>query len=306
MSTRRVVVLVTGGTGLLGRALRHVVKDDPAWVFVGTSDGDLRSELQTELLFARVRPTHVIHLASRVGGLFANRTDPAGFLVDNLRIDTNVLEACARWDVAKTITCLPMCVFPNDAAPPLTASALHSGPPHPAYEGTAHSRRLAEVLSRQLAAETGRAFVSIISANIYGPHDKFDPDTAGVIPSLIRQALKQPVLRVRGTGTARRQFLYSRDAARMVLWALHSYDDSSTPLVLAPPMPEGEVSIRTVATTIQLLTGCQSVEFDGDHKADGRAVQTARSSAAHLVGEFEFTGLRSGLEETIAWYLASV
>lgn len=274
--------------------------DDPSWHFVCSQDGDLRSPLQTELLFARVRPTHVVHLAARVGGLFANLADNVGHLVDNLRINTNVLEACRNHGVHKTVTCLSSCVFPADAELPLAAGGLHAGPPHASNEGYAYAKRAAEVLSRRLAEATGKAYVCVIPVNMYGPHDNFDRDTSHVVPALVRKACEDAVLRVRGTGAARRQFLFSRDAARLVLWALEHYEDAATPLMLAPP-PGDEVSIRTLATTVQLLAGCAAVEFDGDPGADGQALKTASCD----LPDFEYTGLREGLEQTIAWYMAA-
>lgn len=296
-------VLVTGGTGLLGTALRQVVADSPdSWFFACSRDGDLRSSLETDLLFARVRPTHVVHLAARVGGLFANLADNPGFLIDNLRINTNVLDACRRHGVQKTVTCLSTCVFPRDAPLPLGPEALHAGPPHASNEGYAHAKRAAEVLSRHLAAATGKPYVCVIPVNMYGPHDNFDPDTSHVIPALVRKACEQPVLSVRGTGAPRRQFLFSRDAARLLVWALDNYEDCERPLMLAPPHPEGEVSIRTAATMIQLLSGCPAIEFDGDPAADGQDVKTARCD----LPDFGYTSLRDGLEETIAWYLSRI
>lgn len=296
MAERR--VLVTGGTGLVGRALQALVGEEPGWYFACSQDADLRSSLDTELLFARVAPTHVIHLAARVGGLFANQADNAGFMVDNLRINTNVLEACKNHGVHKTVTCLSSCVFPVDAPLPLAPRDLHAGPPHPSNEGFAHAKRLAEVLSRRLAEATGKCYVCVIPVNMYGPHDNFDPETSHAVAALIRKACDDSVLRVRGTGAARRQFLFSRDAARLLVWALDNYADCSTPLMLAPP--QDEVSIKTMATMIQLLAGCPAIRFDNDASADGQPVKTARCD----LPDFGYTSLREGLEETIAWYLS--
>lgn len=290
-------VLVTGGTGLLGRALQRIAGAN--FYFASSRDADLRSPLDTELLFARVKPTHVIHLAARVGGLFANQSDNVGFMVDNLRINTNVLEACRNHGVEKTVTCLSTCIFPDGAELPLHSGCMHSGPPHASNEGYAYSKRMAEVLSRQLAKATGRPFVCVVPVNLYGPHDNFDNDTSHVVAALVRKACDDTVLRVRGTGAPRRQFLYANDAARMILWALESYDDSDTPLMLAPPQSH-EVSIGDLATLIQQLAGCPRLEFDRDPSADGQAIKTAKCD----LPDFEFTSLKDGLEQTIAWFLS--
>lgn len=290
-------VLVTGGTGLLGAALRREVADDPSFFFACSRDGDLRSPLETELLFARVRPTHVVHLAGRVGGLFANSADNVGFLIDNLRINTNVLEACRNHGVQKTVTCLSSCVFPDGAPLPLDPSTLHAGPPHSSNEGYAHSKRVAEVLSRRLAEATGKTYVCVVPVNMYGPGDNFDPATSHVVAALVRKACTGNVLRVRGTGAPRRQFLFVRDAAAMVLWALRHYEDCERPLMMAPPESH-EVSIRQLAGEVQRLAGCAALEFDEDAGADGQMTKTARCD----LPDFRYTSLRDGLEETIAWF----
>jgi GDP-L-fucose synthase len=296
MSQRR-TVLVTGGTGLLGRAIRELVGDDPGWHFACSADGDLRSELQTDILFAKVKPTHVIHLAARVGGLFANQADNAGFLADNTRINLNVLEAAKKFRVQKVVSCLSTCVFPDAAELPLTAGAMHAGPPHASNEGYAHAKRLVEVMSRLLSKQTGKPFVCVVPVNLYGPNDNFDPETSHVVAALIHKACTQDVLRVRGTGRPRRQFLFSRDAARLVLDALDGYDDVDTPLMLAPPASH-EISVRALATMVQLLCGCPAIEFDDDPAADGQFQKTA----ACATPDFEFTSLHDGLQSTIAWY----
>lgn len=290
-------VLVTGGTGLLGSAIRELKGDDPAWYFACSQDGDLRSELQTDFLFAKVQPTHVIHLAARVGGLFANQADNAGFLADNTRINLNVLEAAKKFRVEKVVSCLSTCVFPDGAPLPLTADAIHAGPPHPSNEGYSHAKRLVEVMSRLLAKQTGKTFVCVVPVNLYGPGDNFDPETSHVVASLIHKACTEDVLRVRGTGRPKRQFLYCRDAARLVLRALDDYDDAETPLMLAPPETH-EVSIRALATMIQLLAGCPAIEFDGDETADGQYQKTALCATP----DFDFTSLHEGIETTLAWY----
>lgn len=293
------MVLVTGGSGLLGRALAHVVGDDPSFVFASSSDGDLRSQLETDALFGKIQPTHVVHLAARVGGLFANQKDNAGFLMDNLRINMNVLDACVRFGVAKAVSCLSTCVFPDPIDLPLTADKMHLGPPHPSNEGYSYAKRMLEVLSRQLSRQTGKPFVCVVPVNMYGPHDNFDPETSHVVAALVRKACTEDALRVRGTGRAKRQFLYSRDAARLVLWALDHYQDTGKALMLAPP-EASEVSVRTLATTIHLLAGCSTIEFDGDEGADGQYQKTATCDFP----AFQFTPLKDGLEETIAWYVA--
>lgn len=294
-------VLVTGGTGLLGRALYEVQGGDPHWYFACSEDADLRSPVETDLLFSRIQPTHVIHLAARVGGLFANSADNWGFWADNARINLNVLDACRRYGVTKVVSCLSTCVFPDGARLPLGGEVLHDGPPHRSNRGYAYAKRMLEVMSDILNESTTCKCVCVAPVNLYGPHDTFDEESSHVVPALIRKAFDNSVLRVRGTGVARRQFLFAKDAAHLIVRALHHYDEP-VPLVLAPPARTHEVTIAHVADAIAKLAGCERVEFDGDVGADGQERKTARCDTP----DFQFTSLEDGLEQTVAWYVAMV
>jgi GDP-L-fucose synthase len=302
-----VKVLVTGGTGLVGRALREHVGADARFVFAGSRDGDLRSELEADILFNRVKPTHVVHLAARTGGTFSVRADSAAFMMDNVRVHTNVLGACRKFGVRRVVTALSTCAFPDGVAPAPGAD-MHAGPPHPADEGAAYAQRALHVMARHLAAQTGVAHACLVFPNLYGPHDAFDPATARLVPALIHGALHGDVLRVRGTGAARRQFVYSRDAAALIL---HALDDDTlgrdgAPVVVAPP-ESSAVSVRALATMVKILSGCPAIEFDGDAGADGRLDRTATcGDAAALPPGFRFTSLQDGLEATMAWYIDRV
>lgn len=270
-------ILVTGGTGLVGRALRHEVDDDPAFFFACSDDGDLRSALQTELLFQRVRPTHVIHLATRVAGPRATLADTVGCFIDNLRIHGNVLEACKHHAIQKTVVC-PPCSDDGDGCP--------------------HASNTASVLARRLAAATGKTYVCVLSDAVYGPC-RNDAERPGPVQAMVRDACDEPVLRVCGDAAARRCYVYSGDVARALVWALDNYDDCAAPLVLAPP--HAEVSAKTVATMIQLLTGCPALQFGG---GGGEArPRPPLPPGRPLPPDFEYTSLRDGLERTIVGYL---
>lgn len=310
------MILVTGGTGLLGSAIREAVTGDAVgdaagdaagadtFVFAGSGDADLRDWDQTRSLFERVRPTHVVHLAARVGGLFANMSGNREFFLDNMSINRNVLEACRLAGVQKVVSCLSTCVFPAEAALPLEASAMHAGLPHPSNEGYSHAKRMLEVLSRLYSAETGRPYVCVIPTNLYGPHDNFDLADAHVLPALVHRAhlaaARGEALRVRGTGTPRRQFLYAADAARLVLEVLDRHDDARRPVVLSTPE---EVSIAEAAGLVAAEFGVPVV-IDGDEACDGQRLKT--SSPADVLAlrpDFSFTPLSDGLRATSAWLM---
>jgi GDP-L-fucose synthase len=209
------VVLVTGGTGLVGNALRSVVAADPSeehaiWIFLGRKDCDLTDAVATKALFERLKPTHVIHLAARVGGLFANLTSNLQFYEDNMRINDSVLAACVTHRV-KLVSCLSTCIFPDKSAYPIDETMVHNGPPHASNEGYSYAKRMLEVHSRLCRTAFGLDFVTVIPTNVYGPYDQFNLSQSHVVPGLIHKCylakLHSTPLIVGGTGKPLRQFM---------------------------------------------------------------------------------------------------
>jgi GDP-L-fucose synthase len=152
MSCDAKVVLVTGGSGLVGRALSRLVgdkcDDTCAWHFASSADADLRDMSQTRALFERVRPTHVVHLAAFVGGLFRNIKYKVEFFRFNVLMDDNVMECCREFGVQKLVSCLSTCIFPDKTRYPIDESMIHDGPPHWSNEGYAYAKRMIDVMNR--------------------------------------------------------------------------------------------------------------------------------------------------------------
>lgn len=143
-----IIVLVTGGTGLVGKAIEAVVNEDKikhpelageTWFYASSTDADLRNKESTKQLFERVKPTHVIHLAAMVGGLFRNLKYKVEFYRENVLINDNVMECCREFKVEKLVSCLSTCIFPDKTTYPIDETMVHSGPPHSSNEGNFHS-----------------------------------------------------------------------------------------------------------------------------------------------------------------------
>lgn len=170
-------VLVTGGTGLVGKAIETVVNKDPkageSWFYACSSDADLRDKESTRKLFERVRPTHVIHLAAMVGGLFRNLKYKVEFYRENVLINDNVMECCREFNVTKLVSCLSTCIFPDKTTYPIDETMVHDGPPHSSNAGYAYAKRMIDVMNKCYNEEYGCNYTSIIPTNIYGPHDNF-------------------------------------------------------------------------------------------------------------------------------------
>lgn len=295
-------VLVTGGSGLVGKALQQTVGHAENWTFLSSADGDLRSLQETQQIFERYKPTHVIHLAAIVGGLFHNMAAGADFFDGNMRMALNVYKCAHAVGVQKLVSCLSTCIFPDEichSGTPIDETMVHAGPPHPSNEGYAYAKRMLDVLNKTYSAQHGCMYTSVIPTNIYGPHDNFHLTNAHVIPALIHKASISQILMVAGTGTPLRQFIYSEDLAKLLVWTLEHYD-SIEPLILSVP-PESEVAIGDVAKLIAAEFGIE-IEYDST-KADGQHRKTANNSKLMtLLPNFEFTPLEVGIAKTVRWF----
>ena len=213
-----IVVMVTGGSGLVGCAIRDYIdesgaKENESWIFLSSKDGDLRKREDTEKIFQEKKPTHVIHLAAKVGGLFANMNQKVEFFRENILINDNIMECCRIYKVKKLVSFLSTCIFPDKTTYPINEGMLHDGPPHESNEGYAYAKRLIDTMNRAYAEEYGCNFTSIIPTNIYGPHDNFSIKNGHVIPGLIHKCYNakkdNTPFTIWGSGKPLRQFVYS-------------------------------------------------------------------------------------------------
>ncbi|KAJ1476649.1 tissue specific transplantation antigen [Baffinella frigidus] len=182
------VVLVTGGTGLVGSGLRWQVEENnyrpkgAKFVFLSSKDADLRDLESTRAAFQKHKPTHVIHLAARVGGLFKNLRSKVEMMVENININQNVLACAHEVGADRVVSMTSTCVFPDKIVYPITEDTIHDGPPHPSNEGYAYAKRMVEVLSRAYNDQHGRSYFTVVPTNVYGPHDNYSIEVPPLNP----------------------------------------------------------------------------------------------------------------------------
>jgi GDP-L-fucose synthase len=317
MSGDKKVILVTGGTGLVGHAIQTIVqrekKEEEEWVFVGSKDADLSDHDQTKALFNKYRPTHVIHLAAMVGGLFHNMSHNLDFLRKNMHINDNVLQTSFETGVRKVVSCLSTCIFPDKTTYPIDENMIHLGPPHPSNFGYSYAKRLIDISNRAYHEQHGCLFTAIIPCNVFGPHDNFSLQSSHVIPALIRklhdaieegkssESPEKTVFTVLGTGRPLRQFIYSMDLAELFLWVLREYT-SVEPLILSVDEKD-EVSISTVAETIARAFGFEGEIHYDSTQADGQFKKTASNAKLRsFVPNFQFTPFEQAINSTVQWF----
>ena len=223
-------VFVAGHRGMVGAALvRRLARENCAVLTAARDALDLRDRAAVRGWMERERPDVVILAAARVGGVFANATRPVEFILDNLLIETAVLEAAHRNDVTKLLFLGSSCIYPRLAPQPIPEEALLTGPLEPTNEPYAIAKIAGLKLAQAYRREYGRDFISALPTNLFGPGDNYDSDASHVLPALIRKvaeakATATPVT-IWGSGTPRREFLYVDDCADACVHLLKSYSD---------------------------------------------------------------------------------
>lgn len=300
------IILVTGGHGLVGKAIQSISNEfkDYEFVFSSRSECDFTKMEETIQYFQKVSPQFVIHLAADVGGLYKNMQKKVELLENNVLMNINILKASHLVKVEKLIACLSTCIFPAETTYPIDESMLHLGPPHESNDAYAYAKRLLEVQCKAYQTQYGDCFVCVIPTNIYGPHDNYHLEDGHVIPSLIHKCylskMQEKDFVVSGTGAPLRQFIYSKDLARLMLWVLEHYHERDN-LILSGNL---EVSISHVA---QLIAKC----FEYDHrivydssKSDGQYKKTAdNSKLMNQMIHFSFTPIEWGIQTTVEWFI---
>ncbi|KAG1676605.1 GDP-L-fucose synthase [Nymphon striatum] len=304
------IILVTGGTGLVGKALEKVIKDDSrpdeTWIFVSSKDANLLDKDATKAMFEKYKPTHVIHLAALVGGLFRNLKYNLDFLRNNLAINDNVLHTCFETGVKKVVSCLSTCIFPDKTTYPIDESMIHNGAPHDSNFGYAYAKRMISVQNKAYHIQHGCQFTAVIPTNVYGPHDNFNLEDGHVLPGLINKVYnakkKDEPLTVWGTGKPYRQFIYSHDLAKLMIWVLRDYPEIE-PIILSVD-EEDEVSIKEAADLV-----VEGMNFKGKiiydtSKSDGQFKKTASNAKLRkYLPEFKFTPVKQAIKETCEWFV---
>jgi GDP-L-fucose synthase len=305
--------MVTGGSGLVGCAIRKVAeteehRDDEEWFFLSSKDADLTNIEQTKAVFERIKPTHVIHLAAMVGGLFRNLKYNLDFWRKNVLINDNVLHTSYEMGVTKVVSCLSTCIFPDKTTYPIDETMVHNGPPHDSNFGYSYAKRMIDVQNRAYHQQYGCMFTSVIPTNVFGPNDNFSIEDGHVLPGLmhkvqIAQKTGQPFI-VWGTGAPRRQFIYSLDLARLFIWVMREYNEVD-PIILSVGEEE-EVSIKDVAEmVVRAMNFTGELTFDTT-KADGQFKKTASNAKLRKYRpDFKFTPIEQAIKETCDWFVAN-
>src|SRR6266568_394449 len=302
-------IFVAGHRGMVGSAVMRRLKTE-AFSNVVTRERaqlDLTNESAVAKFFEQEQPHIVIVAAAKVGGIKANNDYPVEFLVENLRIQNNVIRSAYENGVRKLLFLGSSCIYPKFAPQPILESTLLSGPLEPTNEAYAIAKIAGVKLCQAFSREYGANFISALPTNLYGPNDNFDLETSHVLAALLRKAHEAKTrndrkLVVWGTGKPRREFLHVDDLAFACLLLLEKYD---SPEIINVGCGE-DISIRELAELI-----CDVVGFNGDlawdtTKPDGTPRKLLDVSKLHHLGWRATIPLREGIARTYEWFRVNV
>jgi GDP-L-fucose synthase len=301
-------IFVAGHRGMVGSAFVRRLRAEGFTNLLepDRSELDLVSESDVFNLFGKEKPAVVILAAAKVGGIKANNDYPVEFLLENLRIQNNVIRSAYQIGVRKLLFLGSSCIYPKFAPQPIPESALLTGPLEPTNEAYAVAKIAGVKLCQAYSREYGANFISVMPTNLYGPNDNFNLETSHALAALVRKAHEakkraEKQLVVWGTGTPRREFLHVDDLASACLLLLEKYD---SPEIINVGCGE-DVSIRELAELI-----CDVVGFDGElvwdkTKPDGTPRKLLDITRIRGLGWRPTIPLRNGIAQTYEWFLAN-
>jgi GDP-L-fucose synthase len=299
-------IFIAGHRGLAGSALERAfrAKGFNDLLLRSREELDLEDQAGVERLFASEKPRYVLLAAAKVGGIRYNMTYPADFIRSNLSITLNVLESSRRHGVHRLVFFGSSCMYPRVCPQPMKENMLMTGEQEPTSLPYSMAKLAGVTMCEAYNRQHGTRFIPVIPATLYGPGDNFNPEHSHVIPALLRRIHEaklagSPAVKIWGSGTPRREFLYIEDLAAAVIFLLGKDGYNETTNISAG----SDISIRELAEEICGVVGYGGkLEFDAS-QPDGAPRKLLDSSKLDSLGWKAKTPLREGLELTYRYFL---
>ena len=300
--------VVAGGTGLAGSAIVRAYEATGAEVIaLSRKVVDLLDRDATMAFLKQIKPSLVVDAAAKVGGIGANNTYPVEFLSDNVRIQSNLMEAAHAADVEKFIFLGSSCIYPRDCAQPIKEEYLLTGPLEETNSAYAIAKIAGIELIKSFRKEYDRTWISLMPTNLYGPNDNFELKGSHVLPAFIRRFVEAAengaaVETLWGTGSPMREFLHVDDLAQAVVHLGKTYNSSDHINI-----GTGEdLTIKALAELVAEEAGFKGELAWDSTKPDGTPRKVLDVSKARSLGWAPQISLRDGVASTIAWYKDAV
>ena len=299
-------VLIFGCKGMVGKAVSDILMSDSKFSVAVSSreDTNLFSFEETQETIRHVQPDVLINAAAKVGGIVANNQQRSEFLIENLRINLNILEAAIPYENMKIINLGSSCIYPLNAKNPITEDEFMNGKLEPTNSPYAMAKLTAIELGNAMQTQYGHNVINLMPTNLYGPYDSFSAEYSHVIPGLIyrmhiAKVEKMENFNIWGSGKPLREFLYVNDLANAIKFVVENNINDS----LLNIGSGDEVSIKSVAESIKTVVGFEGeLSFDKS-KPDGNPRKLLDSSKILNYGWIPDVELNDGLKKTYRWFL---
>ena len=303
-------VIVFGSNGLVGSSISRILENSAKVdqiIKSNRSELDLFKKDDVEEFVKDHQPDVIINAAAKVGGIHANNTKRTEFILENLKINMNVLESCLELPEIKIINLGSSCIYPLNAKNPISESEFMNGKLEPTNSPYAMAKLSAIEIGRSMSKQYGHKVLNLMPTNLYGPNDYFSDLDSHVIPALIHRMYKtimngEDKFTVWGSGAPLREFLYVDDLSNFINFII----DKDIEKDLINVGSGQEISIKNLALLIQELMDYQGDVIFDSSKPDGNPRKLLDSSLMNELGWKDFTDLRNGLKNTINWYKSNL
>lgn len=300
-------ILLLGSLGMVGTSIGKLLKESKEkynLVESSREDTNLFSFDETKALITHTQPDVVIIAAAKVGGIVFNNTKRSDFILENLKINMNILESCIPFPNIKIVNLGSSCIYPLNAKNPISESEFMNGQLEKTNSPYAMAKISAIEIGRAISLEYGHKVINLMPTNLYGPNDFFHPVNGHVIPSLIARMHEAELnneteFEIWGTGTPLREFLFVEDLAECVKFVIDKNIDND----LINIGSSIELSITKLAELIKEAVGFKGQLTFDTSKPDGNPRKLLDSSLINSLGWKSKTTLETGLKYTYDWYV---
>lgn len=298
-------IFIAEHEGTTGSAILHRLKENGFTKLVvrTSSELDLTDQKMVFDFFMDEKPDYVFLTAAKVGGILANSRYPAEFIYSNIQSQTNVMHSAWKSGVKKLLFLGSSCVYPKGCPQPMKEEYLLTSKLEPTSEPYAIAKITGIKMCQSYNLQYGTNYISVIPADLYGPHDDFDPETSHVLPALIRKmheakTSNQPEVIIWGTGSPRRESLHADDLAEACLFLMNNYDE---PEIINVGSGK-DLSIRELALLIREVVGFKGEVVFDESKPDGAPRKLLDISNITKLGWSPKISLERGIRQTYQWY----
>ncbi len=309
MINKNAVIYIAGHNGMVGSAIWRTLSAKGYTNLTGATSKelDLRNQQAVRDFIQKIKPDVIIDAAAKVGGILANNNFPFQFLMENMQIQNNLIDAAHHFGVEKFIFLGSSCIYPKLAPQPLKEEYLLTGPLEPTNEWYALAKITGVKACQALRNQFGKDYVSLMPTNLYGTHDNFDLTSSHVLPAMMRKFHEakhnnHAAVTLWGSGTPMREFLFVDDMAQAVVFGL----ENTLPDYLYNVGTGEDLTIKQLAETIQKIVGHQGDIVWDSSKPDGTPRKLMDISKMHALGWKHQVDLEEGIQKTYNWFLENI